>query len=181
MASPALADHGLAPVTADTKCRVALTEGVGGQVVMTGALVDPPSLYLELTFGSRARPVALTSDFRGSHAYLSPPGVGPTVFHLSFGPTPFPPVETRRSGLHFRFVFQTFGVPQMSVTGKMEAGPKCRASLPFDGLPDTSASATRDRPFLPPISPAIVLLSGALAGALAWRRRDVWGGATNPN
>lgn len=137
---------------------------------MTGYLVEPPSLVLGLTFDSVVQPRSMESVYRGSHAYLvldfvTPPEIGKTVFPVFFR------IGSGRGGTDYRFTFRTADVERLTVTGSMEAGPECRASIRLDGLPDTSATAHDDpRAAFPP---SLVLLGAAFLGMFVWRRRQL--------
>jgi len=137
---------------------------------VTGYLVNPPSLVVGLAFDSVVQPRSLESVYRGSHAFLdlgfsTPPEIGETVFPVYFR------TGSGRGGTDYRFIFHTAEVERLTVTGSMEAGPECRASLQPDGLPDTSTSAAEDPRTSSP--PPLVPLGAPLLGALAWRRRQL--------
>jgi hypothetical protein len=171
MASPVLADHGLAPVTSETRCHVAVAEASGGTVLVTGHLVDPPSFLLVLTFDSAVEPLSLASVYRGTHAHISldfdrPPDIGTTSFPVLYQ------IALGTGGTNFRFAFRTTGVGRLTVTGSMEAGPECHASLALDGLPDTGSEPPGRRPAPPSGALLLAVGVGALLAYGKWFSRS---------
>ena len=134
---------------------------------MTGHLEDPPSLFVSFRFDSTVDPLSLTSVYRGTHSYISldfdrPSDVGETVFPVLYQ------IALGTGGTNFRFAFRTTGVRRLTVTGSMEAGPECHASLALDGLPDTGSDSPGRRPAPPSGALLLAVGVGALLAYGKW-------------